>query len=148
MSQESSPSTVVKVGAVVGAIVLLVALSVAVASFVLGDGESTQSNAESTVQEYYRGIETGDENRVVATIHDDSPFAREMAGGPAGLSLEPADREITVVDSEIVDQTDEWLVLEVELERTERDGDSTTEPVQVELRPEDGEWKLWYFLDR
>ncbi len=95
-----------------------------------------------TVVAYYRAINNGDFERAAEALHPDSAEAQEE------LDIGEQDRElaeqiqIRVEEATVVSQDQDRAVVETTV-TTVFGGEEQTQTSRLELRPDDGTWKIW-----
>lgn len=93
---------------------------------------------DEVVEKFYQAANDGDRDAANDLIHSDSPSGEISEEEMSDIE----NTEITVEETEVVDETDS--IAEVQAEITmEQDGDSTTNEMTIELRTEDGDWKIY-----
>ncbi|MFB1062321.1 NTF2-like N-terminal transpeptidase domain-containing protein [Natrinema sp. H-ect4] len=93
---------------------------------------------DEVVEKFYQAANDGDRATVNDLLHSDSPSGEISEEEMSNLE----DTEMTVEETEVVDETDS--IAEVRAEITmEQDGESTTNEMTIELRTEDGDWKIY-----
>lgn len=90
-------------------------------------------------QSYYRALDAGDTEALAAAVHDDGEVTV-----PDELTEEFATNvTVELRDPTVVESSPEQAFVE----GTERvdpvDAEATTQSVRIELRPQDGEWRVW-----
>lgn len=93
---------------------------------------------DEVVEQFYQAIDEGDRETANGLIHPDSPTGEITEEEMSGLE----DVDITVEGAEIVDESEDEAVVEAEV--TWDDGEmSTTDTATIELRTDDGDWKVY-----
>jgi ketosteroid isomerase-like protein len=106
-----------------------------------GDGE--RSDAEQVVVQYYEALNAGDADRLEEVVHSDSP--QEVFQNFEEVAYIFEDASLTLEETEIVEEGEDRILIDStyteESEFTE--GGSTARTDVIELRRENGEWKIW-----
>lgn len=121
-----------------GVTVAIAGLTVAIAGY----GSSGSDDPEDVVENYFNAIDDGDMDEMESLVHSDSPIQDGFAednelnkGFLEGL-------DITVEDTELVEEDDDTAIVEAET-TVVFFGEEVTEVSEVELRTEDGDWRIW-----
>lgn len=107
----------------------------------LGFGETDQQAGEERTEAFFRAIADGESSEIRTHLHSDSPLQEQLDPSVNSFGF---DWEIKVESSEVVERSDDRMVLNVELV-TRREELTAVEGIQVELRTEDGTWRVWDF---
>lgn len=101
-------------------------------------GCSGGSGPAATVEQFYSALQDGDTERATELVHSESPMAGsvEMAAGML------SEMDFSVDSTEVLEESDSRATVEVTVTVT-MSGETETSTETVELRKEDGEWKLW-----
>lgn len=92
---------------------------------------------EKTVQQYYEALDEGDVETAESLIHEDSPV--QELREPIPTLYEQND--VTVEEVETVEQGDGRATVRTVLSGASSQQDQ--QEIEVDLRTENGEWKLW-----
>lgn len=91
-----------------------------------------------TVEQFYVAVDNGNRERANELIHSDSPMEDvSVLGTVFGSAI-----DITVEQTEVVEKSDDSATVRATL-TVSSSGSSETSETDVELRTENGEWKIW-----
>jgi ketosteroid isomerase-like protein len=93
---------------------------------------------DEVVEQFYQALDDGDREAANDLVHSGSPQGEISEDEMSDLE----DLDITVEGTEIVEESDDTAEVEAEL-TIESDGDTSTDTTTVELRTEDGDWKVY-----
>jgi cytoskeletal protein RodZ len=110
--------------------------------FAAPSGEfSASEDPQTTLEEYVGALNQGDFESAEALLHSavDANLEQEVPAGDAGASL----ITITIENSSVVEQTDSRAVVEGEIAVDIPLQGTETQQGEMELRKEDGVWKIY-----
>jgi ketosteroid isomerase-like protein len=106
-------------------------------------GSGSGGDPTDTVVAYFQAIDQGNLDRAGETIHPDSPEGREELRNLREQDQELTEQiEITVEEVQTISQDGQTAVVEATA-TTNVAGEEQTQTTQLELRPDDGTWKIW-----
>ena len=114
------------------------AASAAVTAGLAGCTGVLSDDPDEVVEQFYQAIDDGDRETANDLIHSESPQGEISEDEMSDME----EFDITVEGTEILEESDETAEVEVEM-TIESDGDSSTEETTIELRTEDGDWKVY-----
>lgn len=112
--------------------------SAAVTAGLAGCTGILSNDPDEVVEQFYQAIDDGDREAANDLIHSDSPQGEISEDEMSDLE----EFDVTVEDTEIIDESDDTAEVEAEI-TVESDGDSSTDETTIELRTEDGDWKVY-----
>lgn len=145
-------TVLIVLGVIVGAVILIPIVAAIIAAFVLGlggdqiDEAVTQIEGEQTVEAYYQAYADGDDAEARSHLHSAGPAADDLTTTPGNSSISNSNGVVTVLESTVVREEDDQLILSVKLEFEEPGQETQTLTVRVDLRTEDEELRIWQFL--
>lgn len=105
-------------------------------------GITRRGDPATVVRQWLAAATRGNDDRVKQLTHSESPLQ-----GRLGIIVDQlSSQDLTVEGVETVDAGDDRARVEVTI-TYENQGESTTTTSTVELRPEDGAWRLWEFVN-
>lgn len=139
-------SPVVIILAVLGVAFALLLVAPVLATFVLGLGDSVeggpQTGPEVVTERFVQALADGDQQQAERYAHSDGPAATEL-DDIENHPNRPAAEDVTVTDWAILEESDDRMLLDVTLEYDSASAEPTTQYATVELRKENGEWRVW-----
>ena len=107
------------------------------------EGEIDYSTPQSVVTAHMLARGDGDLQRILATVHTESPVRSGFeATNETALQEQTADLSLTVDNTTVVEQNETEAVVEVTTTAT-ASGQENTATATFELRTEDDQWKIW-----
>jgi hypothetical protein len=118
------------------------AAAVAVGGFLVLGGGGPGSGPAGTAEKFVNALDAGNQDRVEQLLHSEASGADQI-GFMMGV-FEQA--EINVQGTEVVEEREQGeqqiAVVDVQAEATV-EGATNTDTLTIELRTEDGDWKVW-----
>jgi hypothetical protein len=98
------------------------------------------SGPEGVVEDYTNALDNGDFDQVESLIHSESALSGRFENEEElARALEEAD--ISLDNTEVIEEGDEMAIVEATI--TGATGEGETDTQEIELRKEDGDWKIY-----
>lgn len=105
-----------------------------------GDDGGSGSGPGVVVETYINALDSSDIEQIESLIHSESDLSGEYESEETAALLEDIDFSIDSI--EVVEQGDEMATVEATV-TTSGMGEEQTETQEMELRKEDGDWKIY-----
>lgn len=105
-----------------------------------GDDGGSGSGPGVVVETYINALDSSDIEQIESLIHSESDLSGEYESEETAALLEEVDFSIDSI--EVVEQGDEMATVEATV-TTSGMGEEQTETQEMELRKEDGDWKIY-----
>lgn len=143
---DDSTTLPVIVAVIVGIAIVLFLAAPILGTFVLGLGDSVdgagQTDPEVVTERFFQALADGDQQEAQRYAHSDGPAATEL-DDVESYPNRPMAEDVAVTDWAVLEEDDDRMVLDVALEYDGDSADPTTQFATVELRTENGEWRVW-----
>ncbi len=105
-----------------------------------GGGGGGDSGPEGVAEAYVSALDSADPDQIESVIHSESELSEEYSSEETVALLEEID--FSLDSTEVIEQGDEMAIVEATV-TTSGMGEEQTETQELELRKEDGDWKVY-----